>query len=230
MYQVEEDEIGVWVMGKKEAPNIMLYEAAEGSLGILSELIANPSKLQDLFKETFRLLHFDPVTHEDLRIDLPKASYEDLLSYFNQRHHEQLDRFSIKDALIRLMDCQISTKQGTRTRQEQFEYLFSKYDRTSSTERTFIEFLYKNGYVLPDDAQKNIQYCYANADFIFQTETGPVVMFCDGSVHDEWKVKEEDQTKRQCLRDHGYDVIVWHYQTPIEKIIESRKDVFRKIL
>jgi hypothetical protein len=230
LYQVEEDEIGVWVMGKKEAPNIMLYEAAEGSLGILSELIANPSKMQDLFKESFSLLHFDPVTHDDLRKDLPKASCEDLLSYYNQRHHDQLDRFSIKDALIRLMNCQISTKQGTRTRQEQYEYLLGKYDRTSATERSFIEYLYKNGYVLPDDAQKNIQYCYANADFIFLTETGPVVIFCDGSAHDDWRVMEDDQTKRQCLRDHGYDVIVWYYKTPIKEIIESRKDIFRKIL
>jgi len=230
MYQVEENEIGVWVMGKKETPNIMIYEAAEGSLGILSEIIANPAKMQSLFRESYRLMHFDPETHENLRPDLPKASYEDLLSYYNQRHHGQLDRFGIQDALKKLMECHVDTKQGTRTREEQYQYLLSLYDKSSSTERSFIDHLYKNGYVLPDEAQKNIRYCYVNADFIFKTETGPVIIFCDGSVHDDWQVKEEDKTKRQCLHNHGYDVITWHYKTPIEEIIENRKDVFRKIM
>jgi very-short-patch-repair endonuclease len=216
-------------MGKKETPNIMIYEAAEGSLGILSEIIANPVKMQSLFRESYRLMHFDPETHENLRPDLPKASYEVLLSYYNQRHHDQLDRFGIQDALKKLMECHVDTKQGTRTREEQYQYLLSQYDKSSSTERSFIDHLYKNGYVLPDEAQKNIRYCYVNADFIFNTVTGQVIIFCDGSVHDDWQVKEEDKTKRQCLDDHGYDVIVWHYKTPLDEVIENRKDVFRKI-
>ena len=42
LFQVEENEIGVSVMGNKEKPNILLYEASEGSLGILSQLIEEP--------------------------------------------------------------------------------------------------------------------------------------------------------------------------------------------
>jgi len=82
---------------------------------------------------------------------------------------------------------------------------------------------------LPDKAQVNVQGCFVNADFVYKTPNGYSLVFCDGSVHDDPLVKAEDQKKRQCCRDSGYDVIVWHYLEPIEKLIERRKDIFRKI-
>ncbi len=41
-FQVESNEIGVITIGDPEAPNILLYEAAEGSLGILSRFTSEP--------------------------------------------------------------------------------------------------------------------------------------------------------------------------------------------
>ena len=39
VFQVEPNEIGVVTLGAPEAPNILIYEAAEGSLGILSQFV-----------------------------------------------------------------------------------------------------------------------------------------------------------------------------------------------
>ena len=39
VFQVEPNEIGVVAVGDPEAPNILLYEASEGSLGILSQFV-----------------------------------------------------------------------------------------------------------------------------------------------------------------------------------------------
>ena len=39
VFQVEPNEIGVVTLGVAEAPNILIYEAAEGSLGILSQFV-----------------------------------------------------------------------------------------------------------------------------------------------------------------------------------------------
>ena len=39
VFQVEPNEIGVVTLGDPEAPNILIYEAAEGSLGILSQFV-----------------------------------------------------------------------------------------------------------------------------------------------------------------------------------------------
>ena len=56
-----------------------------------------------------------------------------------------------------------------------------------------------------------------------------MLIFCDGSVHDEETVQQEDRHKRDLLRDAGYDVIEWHYSEPLETLVTRRKDVFRKV-
>jgi hypothetical protein len=228
-FQVEEGEIGIWIMGKGEHKNILLYEASEGSLGVLSQLIENSITLQKLFTEAYKVLHFDPETRTDTKPDVPKATYDDLLSYYNQRYHDKLDRYSVKEALERLMDCKIDNQPGEKTLEEQYRYLMEHYDLNSSTEKPLIEYLYKNGHQLPDKAQVNVQGCFVNADFVYKTLNGYSLIFCDGSVHDDPLIKAEDQKKRQCCRDSGYDVIEWHYLEPIEKLVERRKDIFRKI-
>ena len=229
LFEAEESEVGIWIMGNPESPNIMIYESSEGSLGILSQLVESPSKMKKLFQVAYSLLHFDPETRTDTRPDLPKATYDDLLSYYNQRYHDQMDRFAIRPTLERLMDCEIIPLKKNKDREEQYKYLLENYDKNSATELKLIRYLYKNNYALPDKAQVNIKECYVNADFVYNTSNGPVLIFCDGSIHDNKTVASEDDVKRQCLRDHGYDIIVWYYSEPLEKLVERRKDVFRKL-
>jgi superfamily II DNA/RNA helicase len=195
MFQVEENEIGVWIMGRPETPNILLYEAAEGSLGILSQLVDEPQRMKELFRVAFRILHFDPETRQDNAPELPKATYDDLLSYYNQRYHDLMDRFGIKETLEKLMDCTIEGKTGEMDREQLYHYLLSRCDPNASTEKQFLKYLYDNGYKLPDKAQVNMKDCYANADFVFNLANGPVVVFCDGNVHDLDHVIKEDEQK-----------------------------------
>lgn len=228
-FQVEEGEIGVWLMGKGESQNILIYEASEGSLGILSQLIENGVLLKSLLEDAYKILHFNLQTSKDERPDLPKASYDDLLSYYNQRYHDQLDRFSVKEALERLINCKIDNQKGGRSLDDQYKYLMEKYDLNSSTEKPLIDFLFKNGIKLPDEAQVNIPGYFINADFVYKSDSTFTLVFCDGSVHDDPKVKEQDNHKRQLLRDAGYDVVEWHYLEKKEALVERRKDVFRKV-
>jgi len=232
LFQVEENEIGVRVMGTKEKPNILIYESSEGSLGILSQLIQEPVRMKDLFTESYRCMHFDPFTREETELgkSLPKASYQDLLSYYNQRDHEILDRREIKEVLEQLMDCDYSPNQGTNDYQAQYEFLLDNYDRNSSTEKPLIDYLYKNKLSLPDKAQVNIKDFYISADFVYNTQDGPVLIFCDGSVHDDERLKREDEHKRQLLKDAGYEVIVWHYTEKVEDLVIRKKGIFRKVI
>ncbi|WP_346760370.1 DEAD/DEAH box helicase [Agaribacillus aureus] len=228
-FQIEENEIGVWVMGNPESPNIMIYEAAEGSLGILSQLVENPLKFKQLFIAAYEAVHFDPVTREDTRPDLPKASYEDLLSYYNQRSHDILDRHSIRKPLELLMDCTVDNIQDSKDRDAQYQYLLEGYDKNSSTESKLLKFLYENGYKLPDKAQVNMEEYYISADFVYNSSAGSVIIFCDGSVHDQDKVKKEDEHKRNLLRAKGFDVVEWHYSESLEDLVKRRKDVFIEV-
>lgn len=231
LFQVEESEIGVRVMGNKNKPNILIYEASEGCLGILSQLIQEPAKLKELFEESYRCMHFDPVTRTETEkgITLPRATYEDLLSYYNQRDHEILDRHSIKEVLEQLMDCDLTLLQKGNDREKQYNYLLENYDKSSGTELPLIKYLYNNKLALPDKAQVNIPDFYINADFVYNTQNGPVLIFCDGSVHDKESIKVDDVHKRTLLKEHGYDVIEWHYTEKVEDLITRRKDIFRKI-
>lgn len=230
-FQIESNEIGVIPMGNEEAPNILIYEAAQGSLGILSQLIDEPDKLKELFVTAYKALHFDPQTRDETEYGktLPKASYEDLLTYYNQRHHEILDRYSIKEALECLMDCEMSQLNQGKDYDQQYQYLLDNYDKSSHSELPFIQYLYKNKIALPHKAQVRMNDYYISADFVYNNGHGPVLIFCDGSVHDNELVKRDDEHKRKLLRDAGYDVIVWHYLTPVEEFVNSRRDVFRKL-
>lgn len=230
LFQVEENEVGVWIMGRQEDPNILLFESAEGSLGILSQLIENANVLKALFRESYRILHFDPETRTDMGKDtIPKATYRDLLSYYNQPYHDILDRHLVRMALERLMDCDIDNQQGDKPLEEQYRYLLENYDLNSATEKPFIEYLYKNGIRLPDRAQVNLPDYYVSADFVYKNGSGYTLVFCDGSVHDLPQVQEQDLHKRRLLRDAGYDVVEWHHGEPLEQLVNRRKDIFRKI-
>ncbi|MFN8261883.1 MAG: DEAD/DEAH box helicase [Chitinophagales bacterium] len=231
LFQVEENEVGVRVMGNREKPNVLIYEASEGSLGILSQLIQEPAKLKELFMESYKCMHFDPLTKTETELGekLPKASYEDLLSYYNQRDHDILDRHSIKEVLEELMECDLSVIQQGNDRDKQYQYLLGAYDKSSGTELPLIKYLYKNKLALPDKAQVYIDEFYISADFIFNTNNGPVLIFCDGSVHDSESAKKDDVHKRTLLREKGYDVIEWHYKETVEDLVNRRKDIFRKV-
>ncbi|WP_039053403.1 DUF1998 domain-containing protein [Sphingobacterium sp. T2] len=62
LFLVEESEIAVSIIGDQEKPNILIHEASEGSLGILSQLINNPPKMKEWFEAAYEIIHYDPQT------------------------------------------------------------------------------------------------------------------------------------------------------------------------
>ena len=89
-----------------------------------------------------------------------------------------------------------------------------------------MDFLYKNGYKLPDEAKKQIKDLYVQPDFYYKES---VCIFCDGTPHDKDEVKEKDIKQRALLREHGYDVIAYYYKDSLEELVNKRKDIFKKV-
>ncbi|QSB25247.1 DEAD/DEAH box helicase [Flavobacterium sp. CLA17] len=232
LFLVEESEMAVSIMGDKEKPNILIHEASEGSLGILSQLISDPIKMKEWFKTCYEILHFNSETREETEQgrELPHATYQDLLSYYNQIYHQQLNRHIVKEVLEYLMDCEIELVQrGGSDRNDQYEYLLETYDKNSSTELKLIKYLYENGYALPDRSQVNLDNYYINADFVYKNNSGFSLIFCDGSIHDLEEIKKRDEMINQILKEGAYDVIRWHHKESLEQLIQRRKDIFRKV-
>ena len=227
VFQIESAEIGVEVMGKTDWPNILIYESAEGSLGILSQLVEDVSLFQEIIKEAYSICYFE--NGEDKKPEIGPATYNDLLNYYNQRYHIVIDRHLIKEQLEKLMNCQLEILGSSNftSYEEQYENLSERIDPTSSTEKKFIDFLYNNNLRLPDYAQYTINEIYVRPDFYYKE--GNVCVFCDGTPHDEYLLKEQDKEKRNALRNKGYDVIVYYYKDSLDDLVKKRNDIFYKV-
>lgn len=222
VFQVEPNEIGVVAVGDPEAPNILLFEAAEGSLGILSQFVENIEVFHRVVAEAVTLCRFDDPDYKE------PASYDDLLSYYNQRDHKIIDRHLIKDALDKLGICsiEIQTNTGFRSYDDQYESLIRNLDPTSSTERKFIQHLYDHGLRLPDAAQKRVDGIYVQPDFYYEPR---IWVFCDGTPHDEPAVKADDEAKRQAIMARGDEVWIYYYKDDLAAKVAERPDIFRKV-
>ncbi len=222
VFQVEPNEIGVVAIGDPEAPNILLFEAAEGSLGILSQFVEDVNVFHNVINQAIALCRFDDVDYKG------PASYDDLLSYYNQRDHKIIDRHLIKDALEKLRICsiEIQTNTGFGSYDEQYQALLRGLDPNSSTELKFINHLYQNGLRLPDAAQKRVDGLYVQPDFYYEPR---IWVFCDGTPHDQPAVKESDEAKRQAIMARGDEVWVYYYKDDLATIVAARPDIFRKV-
>jgi ATP-dependent helicase YprA (DUF1998 family) len=96
IFHVEGAELGITPIGNPKSPNILLYEASEGSLGVMTQLVANTENWKNVANEAWRVCRYDDSAY------IEKASYDDLLNYYNQQDHAVIDRFLIQGALERL--------------------------------------------------------------------------------------------------------------------------------
>ena len=206
---------------------MLIYEASYGSLGILSQIVESPELFKSIVKEAYSICHFKD--GEDTEPDAGPASYSNLLSYYNQIYHQRIDRHYIKDQLEKLMICDLEVmgKSNFDSYDEQYDHLLERIDPNSSTELQFIKYLKKYGLKLPDVAQYNVDDIYVKPDFYYEEENAVIV--CDGTPHDDPNVKKQDQIKREALINKGYDVIVYYYKDSLDKLVEDRTDVFKKV-
>lgn len=229
VFEVEAREIGAEVMGDKEEPNIMIYESAEGSLGILKQVVENDAGMMArIAAEAWTICHFD--LEDEGRERFGAASYRDLLSYFNQPYHESIDRFLIKDAIINLREghYQLRHSSAYENYEDHFAHMERTLDPRSSTEKAFIGYLYKHGLRLPDKAQVTVDQCQTIPDFIYLSPM-QVAIFCDGTHHDKPLQQRLDANKRKCLESLGYKVLVWRYDDPLDAFVQKHASLFIKV-
>ena len=222
IFQIETQELGVTLIGDSGNPNILIYESSEGSLGVLSQFMDDPATFNKVIVEAIKICRYDEPDYKD------NASYDDLLSYYNQRDHKRINRFLIKDALEKLKICnvEIQANPAFQNYEEHYQHLLKSIDPTSETELKFLKYLYKNGFRLPDRAQKYVDGIYSQPDFFYNPD---VHVFCDGTPHDDPSIKEHDEQVRQAIRNKGEQVIVYYYKDKLEDIVTKRPDIFKKV-
>jgi superfamily II DNA/RNA helicase len=227
IYNIEPVEIDAKLMGGGEHKNIMLYESAEGSIGVLKDISRNPVKLRDIFMEAYKICGYDYATKEDLFPSRPKASYDDLLSYYNQMDHGNIDRHSIIKALELLIASNPDNTIGG-TYEEKYEELKKGLHHRSPGEKKLLDFLFENGYRLPDYTNHNMEQFYVQPDFVYEKEKA--LIFVDGGIHKKSIVKADDEKKRKTIELAGFDVLVWDETAEdVSSFVTRRQDIFRKV-
>ncbi len=187
---------------------IVLYETTVGGSGVLASL-AEPGRLATVIARARELLH-----EGDPEGGCHKACYACLLSFYNQRAHELLDRTLILPWLQALGNGDNADRTG-RTHpltvtpmvsEERFKALVMQCQ--SDLEREVLQTIRERGLPLPDVAQKTLydgDEPLAIADFFYEPR---IVVFVDGSPHHRDYVREADQRKRRRLKALGYRVVV----------------------
>lgn len=227
-YQIEPTEIASQLMGSGENKNIMIYESAEGSIGVLKDLAKHPAKIREVFKVAYKICGYNYATKTDLfDRERGKASYDDLLSYYNQRDHQDIDRHSIIKALDLLITANPDDTKGG-TYEEKYEDLKKLVHHRSPAEKTLLDFLYEGGYRLPDYTNYNMEKYFIQPDFVYKDDN--VVIFVDGGIHKNNLLKADDLRKRTQLELDGFDVLVWDETSePVNSFVAKRQDIFRKV-
>jgi superfamily II DNA/RNA helicase len=221
-FQIEGNEIGACIMGKDNSPNIFLYESSQGSLGILSQFYRDVDAFHKVINKAIELCNFNNPENKT------SASYNDLLSYYNQRDHQRINRFLIQEALQTLLTATVELKGSSQEDYEdQYQRLLKTMDHNSSTEMKFLDYLYSQGLRLPDSAQKTVEGMYCQPDFYYQEAN--CWIFCDGTPHDDLELRKRDNQQREALRARGDQVWVYYYKENLAQIVAIRPDIFNKV-
>jgi very-short-patch-repair endonuclease len=229
-YQIEEREIQVELIGTKQQRRIILWEAAEGGIGVWERLIEEPDAFPRLAQTALGLLHFDGATGDEMPgwvESCPAACYDCLLSYANQLDHRHLDRHSVRDFLLRLARSG-PVRTGGRTYDEQYVWLLERTDPASSFERAFLDHLCERKLRLLDFAQHTpAADIFVQPDFYYRNGTVPgICVLIDGPYHNDVTRKVEDRRVREALKDRGYRVIAIKADQSLAAQIGRHLDVF----
>lgn len=104
VYQIEGSELFVEPAPSPDERNLLLiYESGEGGSGVLRNIVHQPQALQKIATRALKIMHYDmPQDPDEWDSDNPDrydcselcdhGCYECLLSYFNQKEHEYINR------------------------------------------------------------------------------------------------------------------------------------------
>ena len=229
-YQIEEDELAAELIGEGNNRRILLWEAAEGGIGVGETLIDEEDSLARIARQALRACHYNPDTGEDIEEGeetiCDVACYQCLMSYSNQREHGLLDRRIIKDFLIDMSRAVIEQDTKGRSRGEHMDWLRAQTD--SPLEREFLKILYDNGHKLPDAAQyRPTEEVFVQTDFYYNRDgRRGVCVFIDGPSHDSERQRTKDTEVREELEDLGFGIVAIRHDASLSGQIAQHESIF----
>ena len=231
VFEIEPREVGVQLIGDGAQQRIMIFEDAEGGIGVLEQVSSRAGVLSEIARRALEACHFNPDSGEplaDWNDRCAVACYDCLLSFSNQLEHPVINRYLVRDYLVALREAQVMPRSAGRSRDDHYQWLRERTDPSSDFERDFLLFLFDNGYRLPDQAQyRPAEGVFVQPDFYYERDGAPgVCIFVDGPVHDQQEERERDAQLRGELDNLGYRVVAIRYDRPMAEQVAENLDVF----
>ena len=227
-FQLEDNELDMELLPDDNQPHSLAFiESSEGGAGVLTRLLEEPGAMARVAREALKICHFDPDSGEDKGTvgdnDCGIACYQCLLSYTNQPDHDLLNRYLVRDILCEWQRAQALERDRTMTREQLRDEL--KKLTQSSLEEEFVDWLYDNGYRLPDRAQKLFEDPWGRPDFYY--DAARACVYVDGPAHDDPAVREKNLADRRVLeRRHGVQTVSVTYPEKWSDEVAAWPDVF----
>ena len=155
----------------------------------------------------------DPATGKTDADACDTSCYECLRSFYNQFHHEHLDRTVAADWLLTARQATFTPVAFTYD----WESVLAVFDGSpvyaSGQEALMVEKIKASGTPAPAKAHLPVpsHAPVTEADLYYEVEGVKVAVFLDGSVHDEPTVAAADKNKRSTLRSQGWRVVEVRY-------------------
>ena len=222
VYQVEESEIAAELIGEGSNRRLLLWESAEGGVGVCERLADEANGFARLAHAGLGVCHFESRSGEDTpgwEDRCSRGCYECLLSYGNQMLHRLIDRRLVRDFLLALTKTSSVKVTDERDYDEQYRWLRELTGPSSSFERAFLDHIYAKRLTLPDHAQyRPDNDIGVQADFYYERPGVPgICVFIDGPHHDSPEQRKQDTRIRARLEDHGFGVIAIRHDRPLEE-------------
>ncbi len=215
VFEIAEQELASEPIGRGVWRRVLLWEAAEGGVGVLTRLVEEPGKLAEVARAALAICHFDPETGADLVApeECARACYHCLLSYANQPDHGKLDRHAVRDLLLQLADATTQRVGKGEHRDE------TKEPSIDGFAATVLAYLRETGHRLPDAVRPLLDAGLARPDFYYEAEG--VCVFCDDGA-------PADNTQRAELADQGYRVVIVRRDSDLQAQLNRWPDIFGK--
>jgi len=233
-FQLEDSELAAEPLPSADPrTQILIYESAEGGAGVLRRLVEDgQGSLIEVAKTALHLLHFDPITGDDLKY--PKGSseacvaacYDCLMSYGNQWDHELLDRHLVRDYLLAMSRGKLRVSSSAKSREDHLQGLIKLCD--SKLEKDWLHFLYTKNLRLPTRSQVPFTPCKTRPDFMYDEHQA--VVYVDGPPHDFPERQARDTAQNVCMADGGFQVIRFHHAEQWEAVVLRYPSVFGSIV
>lgn len=181
-FQLDPSKLAAELMpNEAKATALLIYEAAEGVAGVLSRLVESPTALKVCHWNWQGALPLQEADLVDEDAQCEAGCYRCLLSYNNQRDHEQIDRrlASLKQFLLDLSRSNVVAQGGHGGRGELMEKLLPL--NQIGLERLWLRTVQERGYLLPDKAKSPVANHYVVPDYSYSEARG--LVFVDGPHH-----------------------------------------------